>query len=64
MSSLTQLISVLVFMAYSIAYLFFVGWASDRTSGPKVRLGSRAGILMLSFGIGLPIAGLCILMRV
>ena len=63
MSSLTQLVSVLVFLAYSVAYLFFVGWASDRTKGPKVRLGSRVGILMLSVGIGLPIAGLCFLLQ-
>ncbi len=60
MSSAVQLIAMLVLLAYSAVYLFFVGWASERTTGgPTVRK------LKLSAFLGgalLPIVGILVLL--
>jgi len=63
MSSFSQLVAVLLFLCYSTGYMMFVAWASARTSKQKTRLRPVAGILILGMGIGLPLAGLCFLLR-
>ena len=62
MSAMSQLIAVLVFLAYSLAYLFFVGWVSEQRKGPRAPLRPRLGLVIVGVGIVLPIAGLCFLL--
>jgi uncharacterized membrane protein len=51
---------MLIFLAYSAIYLFFVGWASERTTGTtlvrKLKLTAFLG------GAFLPIVGILILL--
>jgi uncharacterized membrane protein len=60
MSSTAQLVAMLIFLAYSAIYLFFVGWASERTTGTtlvrKLKLTAFLG------GAFLPIVGILILL--
>ena len=62
MSSAVQLIAMLTLLVYSVIYLFFVGWASERTTGnPRVRKLRLAAFLGGAF---LPVVGLLILLLV
>ena len=60
MSTVAQLVAMLVFLAYSAIYLFFVAWASERTTGtplvPKLKLTAFLG------GAFLPIVGILIIL--
>lgn len=60
MSSAVQLVAMLILMVYSVVYLFFVAWASERTTGTplarKLRLSTFLG------GACLPIVGVLILL--
>jgi hypothetical protein len=60
MSSAAQLVAMLILLAYSAIYLFFVGWASERTTGgPVVRKLKLSAFLGGAF---LPVVGILILL--
>ena len=60
MSTVAQLIAMLILLAYSAIYLFFVGWASERTTGtPLVR---KLKLTAFLGGAFLPIVGILILL--
>lgn len=62
MSSAVQLVAMLTLLAYSVIYLFFVAWASERTTGnPRVRKLRLAAFLGGAF---LPVAGILILLLI
>lgn len=58
MSSAVQLVAMLTLLVYSAVYLFFVAWASERTTGtPLVRKLKLSAFLGGAF---LPIVGILI----
>jgi hypothetical protein len=60
MSSAAQLVAMLILLAYSAVYLFFVAWASERTTGaPMVRKLKLSAFLGGAF---LPVVGILILL--
>jgi len=60
MSSVVQVVAMLTLLVYSVIYLFFVAWASERTTGnPRVRKLRLAAFLGGAF---LPVAGILILL--
>jgi len=62
MSSAVQVLAMLTLLAYSVIYLFFVGWASERTTGnPRVRKLRLATFLGGAF---LPVVGILVLLLV
>lgn len=62
MSSAAQVVAMLTLLAYSIIYLFFVAWASERTTGtPLVR---KLKLTAFFGGAFLPIVGLLILLLI
>jgi hypothetical protein len=61
MSSLGQAVTVLAFLAYSVAYFMFIAWAAERADGanhPR-RLPGLAAHLV---GLALPLTGLLLLL--
>ena len=62
MSSAAQLVAMLTLLAYSIIYLFFVAWASERTTGnPLVR---KLRLTAFLGGAFLPIVGILIFLLI
>jgi hypothetical protein len=62
MSSGVQLVAMLTLLIYSAAYLFFVAWASEHTTGAPL---ARKLKLTAFFGSAfLPIVGLLILLLI
>ena len=62
MSSGVQLVAMLTLLAYSIIYLFFVAWASERTTGnPLVR---KLKLTAFLGGAFLPVIGILIFLLI
>lgn len=62
MSSAVQLVAMLTLLVYSAVYLFFVAWASERTTGtPLVRKLKLSAFLGGAF---LPIVGILIFLLI
>jgi len=60
MSTVMQLVAMLILLAYSAIYLFFVAWASERTTGtPLVR---KLKLTAFLGGAFLPIVAILILL--